>query len=237
MTSQVVAEVVRAKFHELESHNETYRIDTLAALHAPSAFDEDSEDWDLSSSVGSRDSGDDMLAASPLSEHGSEEFTFVDYLANGTTATTDLPARVLRVTEHLEPHPPYEICTPTSRNLHVGDDDDYMPFVPFSDDPSFPFDDYHEHYGWLAWQIPPPGPDCESLGTGDCSHSSCTVVDMLAIESARVLLEQKGLTPDDLDRVGFFPEKTPSRPSPAFPRLVKLARSRFVTPSDRGGPV
>lgn len=52
------------------------------------------------------------------------------------------------------PHAPYESCTPISRNLMVGDDPDDLPFIFFSDDPSYDYYVDIEEYKYFRWQLP-----------------------------------------------------------------------------------
>lgn len=61
------------------------------------------------------------------------------------------------------PHPSYEACTPTGRNVMVGDDSDHMPFAPFADDESFDFRTYSDDYDYLAWQTSRRDPDSEFM--------------------------------------------------------------------------
>lgn len=51
----------------------------------------------------------------------------------------------------LEPIPSYESCSPTNRSIFVGDDSDELPFMPFSDDPSFNILSYSDQYKSFAW--------------------------------------------------------------------------------------
>jgi hypothetical protein len=54
----------------------------------------------------------------------------------------------------------YEACTPISRNLMIGDDSDFLPFIPNSDDPSYDYTyDIHEHK-YFAWHRLNRDPDC-----------------------------------------------------------------------------
>ncbi|KAH6906124.1 hypothetical protein BKA70DRAFT_1290784 [Coprinopsis sp. MPI-PUGE-AT-0042] len=59
------------------------------------------------------------------------------------------------------PPPQFEMCTPTQRSVYTGDDQDPMPFRPFSDDPDFPFGGYdHEYEALYQWQSNNLDPDC-----------------------------------------------------------------------------
>ena len=93
-----------------------------------------------------------------------------DYDANpnGTeprVTTSTLTPQTLEVTNVLDPYPAYEVCTPVNRNILVGDDSEYLPFLPFSDDPTF---DHLAHivdseYRYFEWQVPNRDPDCDWL--------------------------------------------------------------------------
>jgi hypothetical protein len=53
------------------------------------------------------------------------------------------------------PHPKYTSCSPAARNVIVGDDSNYMPFVPFEDDLTFDHEALAEHYDYFRWQTMP----------------------------------------------------------------------------------
>jgi hypothetical protein len=84
---------------------------------------------------------------------GDEPFLVADFNGEGlaevlTVAATSFCADPFR------PHPPYESCTPISRNLMVGDDPNDLPFIPFSDDPSYNYHVDIEDYKHFRWQSP-----------------------------------------------------------------------------------
>ena len=83
---------------------------------------------------------------------------------NGTwppVTTSTLTLQTLEVTNVLDPYPAYEVCTPVNRNILVGDDSEYMPFLPFSDDPTFDHLAHIPEYRYFEWQVPNRDPDCE----------------------------------------------------------------------------
>lgn len=63
--------------------------------------------------------------------------------------------------ESILPHPAYDSCTPATRGIMVGDDSHYMPFIPYSDDPTFDHEPQMQHYNFFSWQSP-DDPDCKS---------------------------------------------------------------------------
>lgn len=56
--------------------------------------------------------------------------------------------------------PSYEACTPISRNLMVGDDSDFLPFIPNSDDPTYDSTYDIDEHKFFAWHQPNRDPDC-----------------------------------------------------------------------------
>ncbi len=50
------------------------------------------------------------------------------------------------------PYPIYESCTPINANILHGDDPNYLPFIPFAEDPTFDYRDYMYDHKGLAWQ-------------------------------------------------------------------------------------
>ena len=92
-----------------------------------------------------------------------DDIHFTVYEFNIDGLTTDeylISGKSLSVDQDFRPHPPYESCTPISRNLMVGDDPDYLPFIPFADDPKYDFRlDIEEHH-YFRWHQPFLDPDC-----------------------------------------------------------------------------
>ncbi|KAF6753660.1 hypothetical protein DFP72DRAFT_813858 [Ephemerocybe angulata] len=82
----------------------------------------------------------------------------------GVSTTTGTPESFdVYVSAEFLRHPGYDSCTPAARNIMVGDDSDYMPFMPFADDPSFGWKAYSNEYKYLAWQVYRPDPDLEII--------------------------------------------------------------------------
>jgi hypothetical protein len=93
-----------------------------------------------------------------------KSFTVLDY-AHGdidSPVESTLSVESINVVPQLEPCPPYEMCTPARRNIHVGDDFEEMPFLPFADDPSFDPSSLIDldEFKVFEWQLPGRDPDC-----------------------------------------------------------------------------
>lgn len=67
---------------------------------------------------------------------------------------------VIHISSSLEPHPPYESCSPSHRSVFKGDDSDNMDFIPYADDHIFDQTSHTHHYGSFSWQDA-FDPDCE----------------------------------------------------------------------------
>jgi len=96
-------------------------------------------------------------------------------IANGSKSTiyvTDV--HTIKENQLLQP-PSYEACTPISRNLMVGDDSDFLLFIPNSDDPAYDYPyDIGEHK-FFAWHQPNRDPDCAIF------HSSRPMLSFLMV--------------------------------------------------------
>ncbi|KAG6910796.1 hypothetical protein DXG01_007685 [Tephrocybe rancida] len=117
------------------------------------------------------------LTAQEPQAFGSEDetFTAIDYTVDGEPEITTFSAITVEDTRTMEPCAPYEMCTPTSRNIIVGDDSEYMPFIPLIDDPTFDALRHAEDYKYFEWQLPHRDPDCERQlkSLSRLSFSSC----------------------------------------------------------------
>ncbi|KAJ3548227.1 hypothetical protein NMY22_g1340 [Coprinellus aureogranulatus] len=136
----------------------------------------------------------------------SGEFVFYDYENNEEARV--YPVNVYAGAEFL-PHPAYEICTPASRNIKVGDDPDQMPYLPFADDPTFDYGPYNNEHGYLSWQHEHLDPEFE----------------IIAIEAVQRLLLQ-GMDSSKVEAMGLFPPRVRGSFGPAVPRLGRLIHRR-----------
>jgi hypothetical protein len=108
-------------------------------------------------------SGSKLLSLSPPPViDAAETFTFMEYdTEDGVPKTSTFAVESFNVLPELAPCSAYEICTPASRNINVGDDSEYMPFIPLMDDPKFSYDAHIAEYRYFEWQLPNRDPDCK----------------------------------------------------------------------------
>ncbi|KAJ3512499.1 hypothetical protein NLJ89_g3487 [Agrocybe chaxingu] len=139
----------------------------------------------------------EVVAESPLQapelSDDLEAFTITDFDASGSVKQIfEVYSRPITVDKVLRPYPPYESCTPISRNIMVGDDPDYLPFIPFSDDPSYDYRyDICEHK-YFAWHVPNADPDSE----------------VIAYETTRRLVVDHKISYEDIDETELLPFST-----------------------------
>lgn len=70
------------------------------------------------------------------------------------TANFSLPISTIEV-DATKPHPKYTSCPPAARNVIVGDDSHWLPFIPYEDDITFDHEAQMEHYDYFQWQNMP----------------------------------------------------------------------------------
>jgi len=88
--------------------------------------------------------------AEVVTDYDCPQFT-VSKLNGDTTDEYSIRGRMYYVDQNFRGHPPYESCTPLSRNLMVGDDPDHLPFIPFADDPAYNFHLDIEEHSYFRW--------------------------------------------------------------------------------------
>ena len=81
-------------------------------------------------------------------------------MENGSTSTILVTAHTISKGQMMLQPLSYEACTPISRNLMIGDDSDYLPFIPNSDDPNYDYTYDVEEHKFFAWHQPNRNPDC-----------------------------------------------------------------------------
>ncbi|KAF7342541.1 Pre-mRNA splicing factor [Mycena sanguinolenta] len=106
-----------------------------------------------------------------------------------TGTTQQIPTQVFRIFDAFPVPPPYEYCTPTDRNIFLGDDPSYMPFLPFRDDPTFDQARYANEYKGYSWEKPFIDPDLE----------------VVVIEAARRLHGEHQMLYQHIDETGMLP--------------------------------
>ncbi|KAJ6465402.1 hypothetical protein C8R45DRAFT_839883 [Mycena sanguinolenta] len=106
-----------------------------------------------------------------------------------TGTTRQVPTQVFRIFDAFPVPPPYEYCTSTDRNIFLGDDPSYMPFLPFRDDPTFDQAKYANEYKGFSWEKPVIDPDLE----------------VMVIEAARRLHGEHQMLYQHIDETGMLP--------------------------------
>lgn len=106
------------------------------------------------------------------------------------------------------PYPPYHNCASISQNILVGDDSDYLPFIPFADDESYEFSrDFELHY-YNAWQKRHLTFDGVKTTLLLC-FCPCLIIHPLAqyilFETMRRLLSDGTLSMKDIDETSVLP--------------------------------
>ncbi|KAK7042070.1 Pre-mRNA splicing factor [Favolaschia claudopus] len=108
-----------------------------------------------------------------------------------TETTTEVPMQIFRVVKPFAALAEQEFCTPTARNIFLGDDPHNMPFLPFPEDPSFNHNRYAEEYKGFSWEQQPSldHPDLETV----------------VVEAARRLHNEHGMLYQHIDETGILP--------------------------------
>jgi histone-lysine N-methyltransferase EZH2 len=119
-------------------------------------------------------SGCDPSTGTTLTHDNTEDesFTVVNY-RDDTHEVSTLSSETTKVVSPFRACPPYEVCTPASRNIYVGDDFEEMPFIQMADDPKFDYVPHTDDYSRFEWQLPNRDPDCKSHTIQDpyaCPH-------------------------------------------------------------------
>ncbi|KII91368.1 hypothetical protein PLICRDRAFT_51533 [Plicaturopsis crispa FD-325 SS-3] len=110
-----------------------------------------------------------------------------------------IPVHTLEL-DGFTPHAPYEFCTPSSRNILVGDDSDDMNFIPYADDPKFDIATLNSHYESFSWQK---------------RHDSGPDLEAIVVETARRLNSVHGVRLAHIDETEVLPLELISRPGKA----------------------
>ena len=148
-------------------------------------------------------------------------------LENGSTSTVLVTVHTIGKGPMLQSLS-YESCTPISRNLMIGDDSDFLPFIPNSDDPSYDYTYDIEEHNFFAWHRPNRDPDCAL--SDPCSRTFFLIVlfsfflsvEVINIETTRSLLQDQGMGLEDIERSGIL--------SLPVDEIIKVARRRYDFP-------
>ncbi|KAF8067480.1 SET domain-containing protein, partial [Lyophyllum atratum] len=158
---------------------------------------------------------------SSSSDTDSESFTIMDYTHGGREPrTTTVSAKVVDITRHIESCAAYEACTPTNRNINVGDDSEYMPFIPLIDDPKFNFLLHAGDYKYFDWQVQNRNPDLQ----------------VILKQTVHTLHDNHKLSLQDIDETGVLPQPVLSNIVPAsrrrdFPEWPEISSPLPYMPS------
>ncbi|KAF8184866.1 hypothetical protein K438DRAFT_2020112 [Mycena galopus ATCC 62051] len=75
-----------------------------------------------------------------------------NYDSDGNVVKSEVSMTVYPIVKSFAPHPPYQYCTPASRSENARMiDNQNAPFVPFPDDPTFPWLEYLSCFDKLQW--------------------------------------------------------------------------------------
>ncbi|KAF8844625.1 SET domain-containing protein [Paxillus ammoniavirescens] len=117
------------------------------------------------------------------------------YAPDGAVAgESSTQLEVIHLASPIDPHPPYESCSPLSHSIFNGDDDDNMGFIPYADDPTFDQIDHTHCYESFSWQDD-FDPDWE----------------VIVLEAAYRLHTRHGLTYNEIERSNVLPLKLRSQ--------------------------
>ncbi|KJA17890.1 hypothetical protein HYPSUDRAFT_45906 [Hypholoma sublateritium FD-334 SS-4] len=122
-----------------------------------------------------------------------DAFEITDFDDEGAVANTYLGPNIkidsVGLLDAVKPYPQYDACTSISRNIMKGDDSEYLPFFPFSDDPDYEFEFDNGNHKYFAWQKPYVGPDTQAV----------------VVEAYKVLLVECGLSTEQIDKTRILP--------------------------------
>ncbi|KAF9442123.1 SET domain-containing protein [Macrolepiota fuliginosa MF-IS2] len=151
-TTSLVLDTFRSCWESFYGWKQTHDVENLSSLM---------RDVDITDDPASPQPTLDIENSKPQDPYA-PTFSVAEYNSDGEPAENyTLNSEDFEI-EPIQPHPNYASCTPISRSIIVGDDSNYMPFIPYSDDPEFNYEAQIEHYGYFAWQIL-PDPDLEVI--------------------------------------------------------------------------
>ncbi|KAI0628307.1 hypothetical protein C8Q77DRAFT_1149517 [Trametes polyzona] len=136
-----------------------------------------------------KDSTSSVHSTVSLEEHSDVFEMTVHYMRDDCCEKDVIRGETTSYIDLLTPHPVYESCAPIPQNILHGDDSNYMPFLPLADDPGFDVGDHALEYKAFAWQEAYRDPDTLEI----------------AVETARRLHAEDGLSPAVVDSTGLLP--------------------------------
>ncbi|KAF8072164.1 hypothetical protein FPV67DRAFT_1447586 [Lyophyllum atratum] len=161
------------------------------------------------------------LEDSQSSDTDDESFTIMDHThGSRKPRITTVSAKVVDITRPIEPCAAYEACTPTNRNINVGDDSEYMPFIPLIDEPNFNFLLHAGDYKYFDWQVQNRDPDLQ----------------VILKQTVHTLHNVYKLSLQDIEKTGILPQSALSNLLPAsrrrdFPKWRNISSPLPYVPS------
>lgn len=164
-TSELVRSVLSQVQTEFTTWNVAYCRQTLSSFTASSNWQSclhpDLRSPGLASMTATFNSSPDARLVVSEANSPSPLLSQQVYSPDGTVIeASSVKLEVIHITSSVEPHPPYESCSPLHRNVFKGDDSDNMDFIPYADDHTFDQTSHTDHYGSFSWQDA-FDPDCE----------------------------------------------------------------------------
>lgn len=106
---------------------------------------------------------------------------------------------------------PYECCLPSNRSRFVGDDSDYLPFIPFQSEEDFPHEQYAGEHKFFAWQNQDRGRDPNRKSSLQHAPLAAphfpTSVEIICLETVKRLVRYHDLDVLDIETTGVLPLK------------------------------
>ena len=161
-TPELVRSVLSQVQTEFTAWNVAYCHQILTSLAAPSTWRSCLHpDLRLASMDATPRSSSDVPSVSPVANSPAPLVFQELYSPDGVVIeSSSMKLEIFHLSSSLEPHPPYESCSPLHRSVFKGDDSDNMDFIPYADDHTFDQTNHTYHYGTFSWQNT-FDPDCE----------------------------------------------------------------------------
>ncbi|CAK5262025.1 unnamed protein product [Mycena citricolor] len=226
--------LVEAVFNQVSSEFAIWKADHAARILRNVASDDPSVARTVGASMSAR-----MPSTTTLSIAEPSALAVWDFEGDGDTLDTTpeyVGVKVIHADASFSPVPVYEYCTPSLRNVKVGDDSSSMPFLPFPNDPRFDLADYVELHKQCSWD------------TDARQASDDTDLQVIVVEAARRLHTQHGMLYRHIDETDALPiplldhdgvrgmiESSRRRDFPPWPKTVPPTQ-KFLRDDDTLSP-
>jgi histone-lysine N-methyltransferase EZH2 len=206
--SNLVLQVYQSVWEEYSQWSSDHNTAALKSLETSHPHLDLQTDWELDP----EDNCDNSNDLFTVTEFDTDGFITDEYVLKGNFVILDQP---------VHPHPPYESCTPISRNLMVGDDPDDLPFIPFADDPTYDYNLVIEEHSYCRWHQPYLDPDsmCGSL-TDLFYTEETTLAEVVACATVQTLTMNHGMTAKVIDNTAILPLSHAS--------LINIHKKRYL---------